>query len=358
MFFENLTVNRVIIHEVYQRLDDRRPVDPTYGTQLLNLTADAMDFFRERIINAMGSQSQSMEMDILAPTDPACALEIASELRSADDRNFIDTSRRFADRLTAAQTSRNLPGGIVVVFDGRAGNPGRSIVGVIKAETHQGFRHTDQLQVEYLRDLFLGPQTKLYKIGIFSYSGRDPAPELPNGWQATVYDTHMTRSNRDGAAQYFYESFLGCTLPANGARLTKMFFDSTKEFINKLDVAPEQKTELLTGLYTYLKIDRSPTVELAAFSEQYLAQEFKDDYQNFMVRQDFPTNAVPKDISDIESSLRQRRLRFNRNIQLTAPPDAFQDLIVVETIEGEAGEDGVAPEWTRITIRDRVQDQS
>ena len=94
-----------------------------------------------------------------------------------------------------------------MVFTGTAGNPPRQIVGVVKAETHSGFRHTSNLQVQYLKDLFMGPQTKLFKIGVFLYAGTTPAPPLPADWEAVVYDKQMTAKNRDGAANYFYEPF-------------------------------------------------------------------------------------------------------------------------------------------------------
>src|SRR6266404_5662201 len=358
MLFENLSVDRIIIHEVHRRLDDRKALQPTYGEQLLTLDADAMGFFRERVIAAMGSQSQSMDMEIFLPPEPGSAVEVARDLLLATAEDFVQHSRRFADKLTAVQTSRNLPGGIVVVFTGQAGNSARRIVGVIKAETHSGFRHTESMQVQYLKDLFMGPQTKLYKIGLFAYDGTAPAPTLPVGWAVRIYDNQMTGNKRDGAAQYFYESFLGCTLPINSAQLTKSFFEGTREFINKIDVPDERKSDLLTGLYTYLKVDQSQTVELAAFSSQYLGLDLKDDYEAFMGQRAFPTIAVSKDTSDIQSYLRRRKLTFSRDIQLTAPPDAFRDLVRIRTIEGTPGKNGMKPMWTQITIQDRIRDQA
>lgn len=358
MLFENLTVDRLIIHEVHRRLDDRKPVPPTYGGSLVQLEGEAMEFFRERVIAALGSQSQSMELTITPPTAAESAVEISRDLTAANDEEFVVSSRRFADKLTAVQTSRNLPGGVMVVFNGSAGNPARRIVGVIKAETHSSFRHTPKMQVEYLKDLFMGPQIKLYKIGVFAFSGADLAAALPTGWTATIYDNQMSSTKRDGAAQYFYESFLGCTLPMNSARLTRKFFEGTRDFINRIDVPDEEKADLFTGLYTYLKVDQSPTIELAAFSEKYLGRNLRDDYSMFMGQQGFPANAVAKDISDIQGSLRRRRLTFSRSIQFTAPPDAFDDLVRVQTIEGDPDKDGLKPTWTQITIRDRIRDQA
>ncbi|MBP0114458.1 nucleoid-associated protein [Bradyrhizobium vignae] len=354
MFFENLTVDRLIIHEVHRRLDDRQIVPPTYGSQILSLSAEAMDFFRERVVAALGSNSQSMQMAI-SPLVGGCALEIAADLLVADDENFIALSCRYADKLTSAQSARNIPGGVVVVFTGSAGNPARRVVGVIKAETHSGFRHTQTLQVQYLKDLFLGPQTKLFKIGAFLYDGSAPRSTMPAGWEAVIYDKQMSPKNREGAANYFYESFLGCAIPVNSAQLTRRFFEGTREFINGTDVSDERKADLLTGLYTYLKVDQSPTLELATFSSHYLDADMKDDYETFMLAKSFPSNAVAKDTSDIQGYLKKRRLKFSRDIQLSAPPDAFAELIEVRSINVDAS--GVGQTWTQITIRDRVRDQ-
>lgn len=358
MLFENLVVDRIILHEVYRRLDDRQPITPAYGNALLHLDADAIAMFRDRIVSAVGSQSQCMEMVIINYA-AGSSLEIARDLILApDDEVFIQHSRRFADKLTEVQISRSLPGGVLIVFKGQAGNPSEKIIGVIKAETHSGFRRTREMQVEFFKDLFLTPQTKLYKIGLFNY-GRQGDPILSlDGWGATIYDAQMTSAHRESAAKYFYELFLGCGFPVNAAALTKQFYDGTREFINKINVSDESRADLLTGLYTYLKVDQSPVVELSTFAQNYLTDELKDDYSNFMVHRAFPTIAVAKDTSDLTTQLRRRKLKFSRDVQLSAPPDAFADLVSVRTIEGEPDAvDGGKPVWTQITIKDRVREQ-
>src|SRR5271167_1579987 len=71
--------------------------------------------------------------------DAGSAVKIAQDLLSTNDEGFVRESRRFAEKLTIVQMSRNLPGGVLVVFAGQASNPAQRIVGIIKAETHSGF---------------------------------------------------------------------------------------------------------------------------------------------------------------------------------------------------------------------------
>lgn len=355
MDLQHLVIDRIVFHEVHRRLDDRRLMQPTYGAQTLTLSADAMDALRDRILVATGSQSQSMDMTI-AKFDAGSAVALAANLVSAaGDANFVASSNSVADRLADAQQSRGIPGGVLAVFSGSAGNPGRPLVGYIKAELHGGFRRAQNLTIEYIKTLFMTPQTKLYKIGLFSHDGGAAQP-LPGGWSASVYDSHMSLANPEGAARYFFEGFLGLELPQSAPRMTRKFWEGTRQFIQNAPITEENKADLFTGLYSYLKVDQTPTVEVGAFANAYLDPAMRDSYRRHMAAEDFPMTAVPKDLAELANKLKRRRVRFSRDVQLSAPADAFADLITIETInqEGTAGAGGA---WTRITIKDHIRDQ-
>ena len=98
-------------------------------------------------------------------------------------------------------------------------------------------------------------------------------------------------------------------------------------------------------------------MELATFSKQYLAPNLKDDYQSFMKAKDFPATAVPKDLSDVQGHLKKRKVTFSRSIELTAPPDAFKDLIKIQSVKGDGTDGATGAAWTQILIRDRVRSQ-
>lgn len=357
MLLENMVVQKLVLHEVFRRRDDKNVVPPRYGGQLIQLQSDPMDVFVQRVTDAMGSDSQSMRMDI-ADAGAGSAIEIAASLVNANDSKFIIGSQLFADRLANVQVARNLPGGVVVVFTGTVGNPARRFIAIIKAETQSGFRRElarGVIGLRYLEDLFLTPAAKLYKIGLFVQ--RQAGQTLPKGWDAFVYDSGMSSAKRDGAARYFFGLFLGCSVPQDSAFLTKMFFEHTREFIKAMPAPPEQKADLLTSLYTYLKVDQTPTIEVHAFSNTYMPASDQADYKAFMQHHKFPQTAVAKDTADLKGMLRQRKLVFPNNIRLTAPPEAFQDMIEIKRIP--SGKDGVgkSSEWTQITIRDRIVEQ-
>lgn len=358
MIFENLTIGRIITHEVFKRDNDRNIVPPAYGTTLVTLDPHGVEALCSRIMDAMGKASRALEMTIV-DSGPGSMCALADQLVDFDDPLFITRSANAANKLATAQTSRGLPGGILVVFTGTAGHPAKRIVGLIKAETHSGFtRQTEadgSISLRYLNDLLLTPQTKLYKIGLFVEI--DPALEVPSGWKAFIYDDNIS-VNKLTAAQYFYEGFLGCTFPETSARRTREFHDHTKEFIRGIDLPEEQKLDLYNALVTYLKVDQAPTVQTSTFAQTYLADPvLRDAYTEFMTARDFPDTAIHKDLADVTSVLRYRKVGFSNEIKLIVPADKFESMIRLQTIDGDADEYGHIPVWTQITVKDRIRTQ-
>ncbi len=274
------------------------------------------------------------------------------ELITKSDDDFVGHSQLFADALANAQGSRAIPGGLIVVFDGTVGHPATRFFGLMKAELHEGFIKTNDLQARFENNLFLSPKTKLYKIGLFISDGAEPRPALPEGWRPVVYDSAMTSLQRDAAATYFYSTFLGLNIPENAAQQVRKFFEETKAFIKASNLAEDEKVDLFNGLYSYLKLDRGNTIQTSRFANTYMRPEMADEYERHMRQKRFPAGAVTKDLSEVTGLLRWRKLKFPRSITLSGPPDAVRDLVTVDRIEGERGAG-----WTQITIRGEMQGQ-
>lgn len=363
MILNNLRIHRITAHEIFQRADDRTMIPPRHGQEVIALSQDALNELADRIVTALGRSSRSMDMDI-SSYGPDSAVAISRDcIAAADDAGFVTASARAADRLAEAQSSRNIPGGVLVVIRGEVGHPARKMVALIKAEVQSGFvkklRDDGSLAVEFLTELFLTPESKLYKIGIFVAPTEEAPPALPGGWHASVYDVQMTAGNRMTAAQYFYERFLGLAFPRNAAMYTKQFHDLTKAYISNLPVSEEKKSDLHNALITYLKVEVNNAIHVGEFAELYLPDaELQDDFSRYMAENEFPLQQVQKDTSDIQASLRFRRVVFPRDVKLIAPADSFGDLVTMETIEGEPSQGGQAPEWTKIIVKGRIQTQS
>jgi len=76
-----------------------------------------------------------------------------------------------------------------------------------------------------------------------------------------------------------------------------------------------------------------------------------------MQQKSFPSTAIHKDLSEVQSQLRLRKLIFGHDIKLTAPAEQFENYVRIEAIEGDPDQHGNMPKWTRITVRDHIRDQ-
>lgn len=359
MIIENLKIGRIAIHEVFQREDDRKAALPVYADQLERWPTEAVEAFKTRITEALSAQAKSIEMQIVE-VDASSHLKNASDLINADDQHFLRESRSTADRLVRAQLHRNIPGGILVVFDGTVGALNFPFLGAIKAETQSGFRrHEDEKKkiiTEFLNNVFLTPATRLFKIAVFVLEENGKKP--PVGWRAFVFDSNISQSHRESAAQYFYEAFLGCVLPEDGAYETSRFFDLTKDFVRKADLTGEVKRKLVDSLITFVQADNAKTFTADEFAQTYLPVHLRDAFGNYVDAKQFPMRAVVRDTSQMGNKLKRRRFRFGSDIEFSTTPEALNDKTVVlktgkATDFGGAGKDI----WTQITIKQPMTDE-
>jgi nucleoid-associated protein YejK len=358
LIVENLQVRRIAVHEVFRRKADKRPITPTYATQLEILSADATQEFRARITEALSAQAKSVQMDIIAYGADS-HLADAEALLAADDTEFLHISQACADRLTRAQLQPGLPGGMLIVLDGTVGAHDAPFVCVIKAEMQSGFRRQPDggsIVTQLLKDIFLTKATRLYKVG---FMVRESVSEKrPEGWTALVFDHNITQSHREAAAQYFYEGFLGCVFKGDGAYETARFFDLTREFVARSSLPVEEKRDVNDALYTYIKTEKSPTFTSDEFAEKYLPKDMQDPFRNFLEAKHFPRRAVMRDTARLGAKLRRRRFKFGAAAEFFASPDALSQK-KVEITSGPAQEFGGEGDeaWTRIIVHQEVTEE-
>jgi hypothetical protein len=228
---ENLRVSDIVVHEVFQRGQDRRIPVPDFGTRLEQLTPEAMAAFRLRITDALSAKSKAIEMRIVRAGAGSFHGDAEALVACTRPEDFLVASQKIPTRLSEVQTSQQIPGGIVIVFRGVTGSQNLPFIGAIKAEVQAGFRRRNDgiaIITEFVNDLFLTQATRLYKIGFMVAPSVRQADA--SGWRAIVFDHKIVPSNREAAAIYFYESFLGCGFMEDSAYETARFFNLTQDF--------------------------------------------------------------------------------------------------------------------------------
>ncbi|MHB8132342.1 MAG: nucleoid-associated protein [Mobilitalea sp.] len=339
---ENLVVNRIIIHEIFKRVESDHPSIPAYGDSLLIMSSKAMQALQQRLVEALGNNSHSIEMDI-NDRRPDGIPNFTKDLYQMGDAEFIIKSRYVAEKLSEAQVSMQIPGGIVIIINGTSGVNKYPCCAIIKAEVHTGFHKKEKnggISAEYLSDLFLTPQQKLYKIGFFLYT--------KNETKVLIYDHNMTRLETKQAAKYFYESFLGCKIADSSKIITQNFFILTGEFINGLDIETEKKLDYQDNLYSYLKNKNDSTLSISEFSEKYLDLDHRDTYNTYMLEAAFPPIAIVKELDLIKNKLRRRKISFSSGVTIQRSSGNLKEVVsVIESSE----------ESTTIKISGKIRDQ-
>ncbi|MEX5394670.1 nucleoid-associated protein [Acinetobacter baumannii] len=356
----NLSIERIVIHQIHRRTQDGI-VKPTAGLDLTRFEDSAMTDFEARVMSALGADSKAVCMEIIEQGSNDL-VGIIDKLVDFDESNFIVSSYDIAQKLTMAQTSVSMSGGIIVVFKGTYGFPVRKFIGIIKADIYSGYKKnvdekTQKISLEHIKELLLTPSSKLYKtIGFFEKDSYDPnTNNLNDKWMVLISDNQINQQDGKAAARYFYESFAGCGYPQSSARITKQFYDATKEFIISLPQSVERKNDLLNALSTYLKVDQSATVNPVKFAQTYFDVQTQDSFKKFLGEKVIPTNAFAKDTAHIVNELKSRRVTFNNDVKIIATPELFESGIVIEPIDGSLDENTGKPiAWTKIIVKGQI----
>lgn len=347
------------MHEVFQRKDGPNAVPPAYGKDLEVLDQKALTHFGMRITDALSAQSKSIEMRIVKEGQSS-VLGVARQLVLAGDQNFPGISNLIADALADAQKSRGIPGGMLLVFDGKLGGDEKPFVGVIKAEMQSGFQRRPaaaKIVTEFLENIFLTPATRLYKLALFV--SEDARVTNETKWRCFVFDSNITAARRENAAVYFYDGFLGCAFPENGKYETAKFFDLTKEFVRSSVGDRDLRRDLSDALFAFVKMDQAPTFTSQQFGDTYLPPDLRDPFNKFLEGKKFPTDrAVVRDVSEMGSRLRRRKYKFGPDIEFSASPEAIRNgTAIIQDVPAEDAAEGETGPWTRITIRRPVTEQ-
>lgn len=352
---QNLQIEKIIIHEILQKEKDKNIQPPNYAKELSELDKNGKNTLRVRILNAIGEGSNALEMDIINNEEGSCVSIIDKILSSEDDKKFIENSKSVALKLSEAQNNVKIPGGIVVILKGNfwGGDEFKKYVCIIKAEIHNGFTRSDKNELQYISELLLTPQQKLYKIAFF-IKENNQEQNLSKKYKMYIYDNNMRKVDTSEAAKYFYESFLGSGFKKDSKLMTKQFYDETKKFINQLDVSDEKKIELNTHLHSYVSSTVRATISTVNFADEYLEETYSDNYTNYMKSKGITDKAFSLNKTYIEKSLSKRKIFFTNNIGLTAPSENFaEDIKVINKESDIIFEEG----RTILSIRGKIKKQ-
>lgn len=330
-----LTIKRIIIHEVPRHLRSDTKSSPTYSEIESPLDAELKMFFRGKIIETVGSSAAYDVIFDAATTSPVP--QFVRELLSGKQANFVEVSKKIAKHLHDAQGGAS-PGGLVTVVDCSLG--AKRAVGILKLEKEEGvqLRETTQgglrtFDVNYIRDLILTRKTKLFKVGFFYPPDGDEGDGEPGG---TVCDEQRGYMPRTEVAGFFLTGFLGCCLAEDPRISTKRFFLAAQEFFNQQIKDPVERTQALTHLLSELT-NQKAKLNLKQFARDHLPTQKVQPFLNHLEQEGFRSLTIVKNLELIESQTRKMALEFQNGVTVVGDREAFGESVKVDrTRDGSA----------------------
>lgn len=354
--FANLRFDRIIVHEILLASELEAGRVPKESDEFLELPPQGLTLLSKRFVDSMGSESHSIALDVEDAAEGS-TFDLLTQLIGASDADFVANTKELARKLTRAQTAGTIKGGIAVFVEGSMGEKKslQNFVAVLKAESDSGFQKrttTDAVLLQFVSDLVLGAQQRLFKIGCFVENRgvrRRSGLRDRNDFEAFVYDHLLSNTGSTNAARYFYGTFLGCRFAENAPRLTRIFYEKTTEFINRLKIPSQNKVESKTHLVSYLKSSQS-TISPREFAERYLEPKLRDGYLQWVYRGDaLPKRDITKDNAQINRKLQVRRILFSSKVRVSAPAEGFDKVVqVLETSDG----------WTTLRVEGEIETQT
>ena len=193
---------------------------------------------------------------------------------------------------------------------------------------------------EVLEDLILTEGTRFFKNGLFIRRGPDDGPD---SFEAGVCDNQYSNTYGAPVATYFLENFLGCQLTEDPGVVTKRFFESTQDFVNKRITDAVTRDDVYEHLRSQLKSE-SATVSPYEFANEFMPLDYRQPYVDFLEERRIPKTAIVKDLSGIANQLRRKAYHTRSGVTITVPSDKA-DLVSLS-------QDAIGN--TVITIRDEI----
>ncbi len=327
--------NRIIIHRVHQkqRADDHSFVE--HEDQLVIADSEAQDIIKRRVTDACGRQSRSFKLQI-SQVENGSFFSLAKDIFSLNDQDFITRSKEVASLLGSAQKRANIPGGVLIVIDGVT-DDNLNFILVVKAELQEAFKtsldsSTNQRQIEVLKEIFLSPAEKFFKIGLLRQAINENETYPNNDFSSMIYDDQFRPGGEP--AEFFYKDFLGFSIDKNEKILTKSFFEDTKNIILSHAESPEVKRDCLSALRTLYKQDQTGIIDPIDFGARYLPDGIKGQYSANVLSHPKYNRPFTKDLALMGRELTKRIMSFRNKVNVTAPEELFdENVTVIRTIE-------------------------
>lgn len=326
---ELITFKRAIMHEIHRKTN-QSDATTTLSNNLVPLESEVTNTLKERLNVAFGKRTRCFEMNI-SNIGPESFYSCCFDLKYKEDKEFISQSQNLADLLAKSQNQKRIPGGYFLFIEGENKKDKTAVYIAIKADLQEALAK-DKLTgaITVLKEVFLSPAQKLYKVGLLIEKNIDKPTLDPNdNFECFLFDEHFNASD-NMPATYFFDDFLGFSESKNSKIVTKRFFDQTSDFINTNFHDMDDRIRLLNAVKTSLIDTTMPTFDPTKFGDEYIKDIDTKNLYASTILTDFPTS-FQKDTTLLESMFRKANMCFPNKIKISGPSNDFDECVSIIT---------------------------
>jgi hypothetical protein len=322
-----ILIERIIVHDIPKHKKGEQGIEPNYSEQESKLTQGLRNFFKDKVVQALGSD-KSFKICFDEENDSPISW-ITNEVLKSDGSNFVLQSKAITKHLFDIQVGYNAAGILVGIY-GKVNSLNTCII--LKLEKDKGAQltldpKTHSYNIAEVEDLMLTQKTKIFKVAMFIL--RD---DFKAKYDGVIMDYQIDIKEKKEVTTWFMDKFLGCRAFEDPKITTQHFYNYTRAYINTLQDELD-RAKYIQDLNSYVQ-KNSLTLNPKEFAEDYLkSTAHRNDYKNFLGTKKFKFTSFPKDLSQIDRQVKKITLTFDNDISIVGNKGTFDKKVKLEKLD-------------------------
>ncbi|MFP9118367.1 nucleoid-associated protein [Flavobacterium sp. RNTU_13] len=318
-----ILIEKIIVHSIPKHKKGDFTQEPQYSEQESSLPDDLRLFFKEKVIQSLGSNK---ELRVCYDTESISPVSTyIKQIITSEGKDLVEQSKLMAEYLYKIQDGQNASGILVIIY-GKIND--KSACVIIKLERDEGAQLeldpiTKSFNIKNVKDLMLTRKTKIYKVGLFINKATFKVK-----YDGSTADLQIDPKSKKVVTTWFIEKFLGCIPVENPKTTTKKFYDYTTTYIQTID-DPVKKAKYTQDLNSYLQ-KNSHNISAKEFANDYMDTSDKEKYGKYLTEKKFRMSEFPKDNDYIDSKIKTITMIFANDISIVGKKGTFSDNVKLE----------------------------
>ncbi len=323
----SLLIRKIVVHDIPKHKKGDLEIEPNYSERESRLTDGMKMFFKEKVIQSLGS-SRSFKISFDEENESP-APWLIDDILNGNGRNLVSKSKLIAKHLFEIQVGNNEAGLLVLIY-GKANSKNTCIL--MKLERDKGAQlkidpETKAFNIEEVQNLMLTQKTKIFKVALFILKN-----DFSCEYNGLIMDHQVNIRIKKEVITWFMSKFLGCKAFEDPQITTQRFYKYTKAFINTIEDNLD-KAKYIMDLNSYIQRNNR-ALNPREFADEYLTStEHKEGYKKYLETKNFNFTSFPKDIAQIEKQVKKITLIFENNIAIIGNEGVLDNSVKLEKLD-------------------------